>query len=153
MPGHTSHNEGFRVLKEFVCQAISDVPRSSSASVRLEIDWPGVDLESVAGELIAALPEPQRQKVALSMKLAPGKSVRPPNQTTVLLANLLDPGATLCPLLTALWEQIKRRKGESLLVNLSDRTQHELRAGNSPRQISQFAAKLAAAGSGRIVIS
>jgi hypothetical protein len=153
MAGHTSHNEGMRVLKGFVCQAIPDSAAPPRASLQLEIEWPGVNLANVAVELIAALPQQQRSQVALSVTPLHDKSARGAKAPAVLSATISENGASLRPLLAALLKQVKRRKGESLVAILPDHTKHELHANASPRQISQFVSTVTGAGSARIAIA
>jgi hypothetical protein len=152
MDSHSSQNEGFRILEEFVCQAIPDPSTLASRSLKIEIDWPGVSIQNVLDELVRALPEEHGAQVALSVeppRRSPGALAMNP---TIISGIIQSVAMVLCPFLTALLIRVQEHKGKSLVIILPDKTKHELGTDASPEQINQVAAAMEGAGSARITI-
>lgn len=151
MNRHSNQNEGIRVLEEFVCQAI-DPSMLVSKSLKVEIDWPGVSLQSVLDELVRALPEEHRGRVVLSVEPArqrPGVLAMAP---AIIGGTIQGVAMVLCAFLTGLLIRVKEHQGKSVVVVLPDESKHELATDASPEQINQVATAVEGAGSARIKI-
>ncbi len=149
MAGGTSHNEGIRILEEFVCQAVP-----AAVPLEVEIDWPGVSPQSAADEVGGALPEEHRHQVALAVRPArpmPGVRAMAPAVVGVTIQG----GATVVAAFIAAWltwPNLPKPTGASVILTTPDGTTLELPIQASPEQIKQVAAAVASAKRVRLKI-
>jgi hypothetical protein len=152
MNNRSAENEGFRILEEFACQAISDASALASLSLRVEIHWPGVRLQSIADELRVALPAEYRGQVALSVEPSPCRPGALPMDSAMIAGIIQGVTLALDPFLTALLTRAREHNSKSVVIVLPDETKHELPTDASPEEIRQIAVAVEGAGNARITI-
>ena len=152
MNRHSNQNEGIRVLEEFFCQAVPDPSVRPSPNLKVEIDWPGVSLESVLDELGRALPAEHRARVALSVEPARRMSDAIAMDPALIGRTIQGVAMVLCPFFSALLVRMQEHKATSVVIPLPDKSNFELPTDASPEHVNRVATAVESAGCARMKI-